>query len=203
MQQDTTTAADGGGGSDDAGLEDRVRLRIRSLRTSRGWSLDELARRSLVNASTISRLETGGRRIALDQLVPLARALGVTIDELLDAPEDDEVVIRPRKDVIQGMTVWPLTRQRDGSDLVVNKMRVPADRGEPDPRVHPGWDWVYVLDGTLLLVLGERRLLVEAGQAAQFSTMTPHWFAGHGGPVEILGIFDRHGERSHLHPGPA
>ena len=62
----------------------------------------------------------------------------------------------------------------------------------------PGRDWFFVLDGTARLVLGEHEHLVHAGQAAEFDTMTPHWIVGYGGPVEILTIFDRHGEEAHL-----
>ena len=43
--------------------------------------------------------------------------------------------------------------------------------------------------------------MVEAGQAAQFSTMVPHAFGVRGGPAEILGIFDHDGQRTHLWPG--
>jgi uncharacterized cupin superfamily protein len=65
--------------------------------------------------------------------------------------------------------------------------------------VHPGRDWFYVLAGTVRLVLGGREHLVTAGEAAEFDTMTPHVIVGHGGAAEILTIFDRHGERAHLH----
>ena len=51
-------------------------------------------------------------------------------------------------------------------------------------------------------MLGDREHLVEAGQAAEFDTMTPHWIAGHGAPVEILTIFDRDGEHAHLRAAP-
>ena len=72
----------------------------------------------------------------------------------------------------------------------------------PEPRVHPGREWFYVLTGTVRLLLGEREHLVTAGQAAEFDTMTPHRMLGHGAPAEILTIFDRHGEDAHLRPGP-
>ncbi len=78
------------------------------------------------------------------------------------------------------------------------KMRIPASKAEPDLRVHPGRDWFFVLEGTARLVLGGKEHLVHAGQAAEFDTMTPHWIVGYGGPVEILTIFDRHGEAAHL-----
>ena len=178
--------------------ENHVRQRIRSLRTARGWSLDELARRSLIGPSTISRIETGGRRVALDQLVALAKALGVSVDELLD-PADEDVVIRPVRDVVNGMTIWPLTRQPDSSGRAVSKMRIPASKQPLVGQVHPGRDWFFVLSGTARLLLGEREVLVEAGHAAEFNTMTPHAIAGHAGAVEMIVIFDREGERTHLH----
>jgi quercetin dioxygenase-like cupin family protein len=59
-----------------------------------------------------------------------------------------------------------------------------------------GRDWFTVLSGTARLQLGERTILVDAGQAAEFSTMIPHAFGAHDGPVEILCIFDQDGEQA-------
>jgi len=85
------------------------RQRIRGLRRARGWSLDALASRCHLSPSTLSRLETGHRRISLEALLPIARALGTTIDELVETVTDDDVVIRP-----------PPTPRRDPShDAVV------------------------------------------------------------------------------------
>jgi transcriptional regulator with XRE-family HTH domain len=189
-QEDTST-----------GIEDVARRRLRSLRLARGWSLDELARRSNIGASTISRLETGHRRLAIDQLADLARALEATVDEIIAGDDEDEPVIRPTRSTgRRGAVHWPLTRTHDASGRIVAKMRLPAGRKQPELRVHPGRDWFYVLEGTARLVLGEREHLVQPGQAAEFDTMTPHSISGYGGPVEIISIFDRHGEQAHLHP---
>ena len=182
-------------------VEDVARRRLRSLRQARGWTLDELARRSHIGASTISRIETGHRRLAIDNLADLARALETTVDELLGDDNDDDVVIRPiRNNCGNGTVHWPLTRLHDPSGRIVSKMRIPASKKRPEPQIHPGRDWFYVLEGTARLLLGEREHLVKAGQAAEFNTMTPHWIAGYGGAVEIVMIFDRHGEQAHLRP---
>jgi hypothetical protein len=69
-------------------------------------------------------------------------------------------------------------------------------------KVHPGRDWLTVLSGTLVLLLGERTILVETGQAVEFSTMIPHAFGARGGPAEILGIFDHDGQRTDLRQLP-
>ncbi len=179
-------------------LEETAQRRLRTLRQARGWTLDDLAARSHVGASTISRIETGQRRLALDQLVTLARALGVTVDDLLADDDGADVVIRPTA-AGDGGAVWVLSRRDDPSGRVVAKQRVPAmTTAEPERKVHPGHDWFYVLHGTVRLVLGGREHIVAAGEAASFSTMTPHCVVGVGGPAEILSILDHHGERAHL-----
>jgi transcriptional regulator with XRE-family HTH domain len=182
----------------EARVEDVVRRRLRSLRVARGWTLDDLARRSAISASTISRIETGHRRLAVDHLADLARALETTVDELLADDHGEDVVIRPTRARAGNAVQWRLSRPHDPSGRVVAKMRLSASKKRPEPQIHPGRDWLYVLEGTLRLHLGDREVLVEAGQAAEFNTMTPHWIAGYGGPVEILTIFDRDGEHAHL-----
>lgn len=181
-------------------VERAARQRLRSLRLARGWTLEDLGRRAHVSASTISRIETGHRRLALDQLVALARALETTVDALLadDDPSTDDVVIHPTRDVANGLTYWLLTRPDDPSGRIVAKMRLPQAKRSIEPRVHPGREWFFVLDGTVRLRLGDREILVGAGEAAEFDTMTPHAFRGHGGPAEIMSIFDGHGDRAHL-----
>ncbi len=179
-------------------VEDVARRRLRSLRQSRGWTLEDLAVRANIGASTISRIETGHRRLAIDHLADLARALETTVDQLLADDRGEDVVIRPNPARSGRGTQWLLSRPHDPSGRVVAKMRLPASKKEPEPQVHPGRDWFYVLEGTARLFLGDHEHLVEAGQAADFDTMTPHWIAGYGGPVEILTIFDRDGEHAHL-----
>lgn len=119
-------------------LEGVARRRLRSLRQARGWSLEELGRRAGIGPSTLSRLETGQRRMALDHLVLLARVLDTTVDELLIEGDDEDVVIRARRDSAGGSTFWLLTPPDDTSGRVVVKMRLPARERLPETRVHPG-----------------------------------------------------------------
>ena len=178
-----------------------VRQRIRSLRLARGWTLDSLAARCDLSPSNLSRIETGQRRIALDQLVSVARALGTTLDQLVEPGEEAGVLIRPEPVHTPGVTTWLLSRERFLNGVSVAKMRITGERpGGPDQlRVHPGHEWFTVLSGIAELHLGERVMLVRAGEAAEFSTMTPHLISAHKGPVEILTILDHDGERAHRH----
>ncbi len=184
----------------DVDLDRVVRQRIRGLRLARGLTLDALAARCHLSPSNLSRIETGGRRIALDQLVPIARALGTTLDALIGTDDDEDVVIRPQQSSSGDVTVWLLSPERAVNGVTVAKMRITPDRptGPEQMAVHPGRDWFTVLSGTAVLHLGERTVLVHEGDAAEFSTMTPHVVGAHDGPVEILTILDAAGERSHL-----
>jgi quercetin dioxygenase-like cupin family protein/DNA-binding XRE family transcriptional regulator len=178
-------------------IEEVVRTRLRSLRTTMGLSLDELAARTNLSASTISRVETGKRTISLDVLLPLATALQVDLDALLDLHHDDDVVIRPSPSTWGDRTSWMLSRPTAAT--VAMKVRLEPVERAPEPQVHPGHDWFFVLEGRVRLGLGEREIVVEAGEAAEFATMTPHAVSALDGPAEVLMLFDRDGHRAHVH----
>jgi quercetin dioxygenase-like cupin family protein len=88
---------------------------------------------------------------------------------------------------------------RPTGNTIAIKMRLePTDR-IPEQRVHPGHDWFFVIAGRVRLLLGEREIIVESGEAAEFTTMTPHAFVARDGPAELIMIFDRDGQRAHVH----
>lgn len=178
-----------------------VRRRLRELRVQRGLTLQEVGERAGIDVSTLSRLESGKRRLALDHLPRLARALSVSTDELLQAPPTADPRVRGRAHTHHGVTYWPLTRQGPAGGLHAFKVRVSARRRTPPDElpVHEGQDWMYVLSGRMRLILGERDFTIDPGQAVEFSTWTPHWFGAVDGPVEAIVIFGAHGERLHLH----
>jgi transcriptional regulator with XRE-family HTH domain len=184
--------------TDDVDL--RVRRRLRELRTQLGLTLEEVATRADIDVSTLSRLESGKRRLALDHLPRLAMALSVSTDELLRAPEVDDPRVRGSSHTSHGVTYWPLTRSGPAGGLHAFKIRVGARRRTPpDPLpVHDGQDWMYVLSGRMRLILGERDFTIKPGEAVEFSTWTPHWFGAADGPVEAIALFGPHGERLHV-----
>lgn len=167
------------------------------MRTTLGYSLEELAARTNLSPSTISRVETGKRSLSLDVLVPLANALQVSLDVLFEVPTDDDVVIRPVAHSSGARTTWALSRP-DGRTVA---MKIRYERSDPPPaqRVHPGHDWFLVLQGRVRLWLGDRQIDVSAGEAAEFATMVPHAISALDGPAELIMIFDRDGQRAHVH----
>jgi transcriptional regulator with XRE-family HTH domain len=179
--------------------------RLREARLRRGMTLAAAHTATGISTSTLSRLESGGRRVTLELLLPLARAYGVALDDLVGGTPtgDPRVHLRP---VRRGaMTVLPLSQH--AGPLQAYKLVLPPARPgapPPEPSTHEGYEWVYVLGGRLRLVLGEHDVVMGSGEAAEFDTRTPHWMgSADDRPVELLSLFGRQGERVHLRARPA
>ncbi|GAA2796230.1 helix-turn-helix domain-containing protein [Crossiella cryophila] len=182
---------------------DAVGPRLRALRTARGLTLAELAAGTGISESTLSRLEGGQRKATLELLLPLARVHDVPLDDLVGAPRtgDPRIHLKPIRKF--GLTFVPLSRRPGGVQAF--KMLIPAlpEPAEPTPQTHPGFEWLYVLNGRLRLVLGDRDLTLPAGEAAEFDTSAPHWLgSADGAAVEVLVLFDPQGVRAHVRTTP-
>lgn len=79
-------------------------------------------------------------------------------------------------------------------------MVLPTSRNNPHLITHEGREWLYVLSGTLRLLLDDHAYILGPGEAAEFDTMRPHWFGSTGAaPVEIISLLSPSGERIHTH----
>lgn len=181
---------------------DSVGPRLRALRKQREATLADLSERTGISVSTLSRLESGARKPTLELLLPLAKAHGVTLDDLVGAPQTGDPRIHLRPITHHGMTMLPLTRHPGG--IQAYKLVIAGSgRGEPELQVHEGYEWMYVLNGRLRVILGEHDFVMKPGEAAEFDTRTPHWFgSADEHPVEFLSLFGAQGERAHLRAKP-
>ncbi|WP_258348532.1 helix-turn-helix domain-containing protein [Saccharopolyspora gregorii] len=180
----------------------QVGPRLRALRKRGRLTLAALSETTGISVSTLSRLESGSRRPSLELLLPLAKAHQVQLDELVGAPATGDPRIHAKPIVRHGRTFIPLTRRPGGVQAF--KMIIPGGpRAEPDPQTHEGYEWFYVLNGAVRLVLGDQDLTLRAGEAAEFDTRVPHWFGpATGDPVELLVLFGPQGERMHVKSRP-
>ncbi|MER5862045.1 XRE family transcriptional regulator [Kitasatospora sp. NPDC002040] len=181
---------------------DEVGPRLRRMRAHHNLTLAAVCEATGISKSTLSRLESGQRRPSLELLLPLAEVYRVPLDDLVGAPEvgDPRVRLTPHK-LAHGGTFVPLSRTP--GPLQAYKMIIPDRGSEPELRSHEGYEWLYVLDGRLRLVLGEHDLVLGSGEVAEFHTRVPHWFSSADGrPVEVLSLFGRQGERMHVRAKP-
>jgi transcriptional regulator with XRE-family HTH domain len=175
--------------------------RLRAVRERRQTTLAQLSSASGISVSTLSRLESGGRRPTLELLLRLARAHDLPVDELLTEPPVSDPRIHTRPITRNGKTMLPLTRRPGGVQAF--KMIITPDRRERVQQSHEGYEWMYVLSGRLRLMLGELDLVMRPGEVAEFDTHTPHWFGpANERPVELLVLFGPQGERLHVRARP-
>ncbi|GAB3618332.1 XRE family transcriptional regulator [Okibacterium endophyticum] len=179
--------------------------RLKSWREKRSMTLAELSETTGISSSTLSRLEAGKRAPNLELVVPIARALRLELDDIVPRVAPDPRVSRTKKRIgeIQFETLSP-----ESSPVQTYKVTFPANpagvAAVPEPKVHDGHEWLYVLSGRLRLVLGEQEVTLGPGEAAEFDTRIPHWLSATGaGPVEMLSIFSKEGKRIHLRARPA
>jgi transcriptional regulator with XRE-family HTH domain len=175
--------------------------RLRALRRDRGMTLEALSAATGISVSGLSRVESGRRRPTLELLIPIARAHRVALDQLIAAPAtgDPRVHLAPRRHR-NGSVLVPLT-QYPGRLQVFKQVIAPKPRRLV---THAGYEWLFVLAGELLLVLGERELTLSPGEVAEFDTAEPHWFGPSGDrPVEILHIFGPQGDKARVRARPA
>lgn len=180
-----------------------VGTRLRALRKRRGTTLAQLAELTGISVSTLSRLESGGRKPTLELLLPLARAHQVPLDELVGAPTTGDPRVHARPIVRNGMTFLPLTRRPGGLQAFKQIIPPTTPTGGSELKTHEGFEWLYVLSGRIRLLLGEHDLILTPGEVAEFDTHVPHCVTNPGpGPAEILNLFGPQGERLHVRARP-
>ncbi|MBT2483485.1 MULTISPECIES: helix-turn-helix domain-containing protein [unclassified Microbacterium] len=179
--------------------------RLKSWRQKRSMTLAELSEATGISSSTLSRLEAGKRAPNLELVVPIAHALRLELDDIVPRKAPDPRVTRTTR---RSGETWYETLSPDTSPVQTYKVTFPANpagiTAVPDPKVHDGQEWLYVLSGHLRLVLGEQDLTLGPGEAAEFDTRVPHWLSATGaGPAEVLSIFSKEGKRIHLRARPS
>jgi len=175
--------------------------RLRRVRDERGVTLVELSELTGISKSTLSRLESGKRKPSLELLLPIADAHQVPLDELVGAPEVGDPRVRFVPQQRDGRVVVPLTRQAGG--LQAWKVVIEPSDEVPKLRIHEGYEWLYVLAGTMRLMVADHDITMGPGEVAEFDTAVPHWFGAAGDePVEILSLLGAAGERIHVRAAP-
>ena len=176
-----------------------VGARLRELRLRSGRTQAQLSTATGISESTLSRLESGQRKPTLELLLALSSAHDVTIDDLVHAPAHEDPRLDQRPFVRHGRTFVPLSRTAGG--LQAYKVLLPGRTDDDvfEQRTHEGFDWFYVLNGRLRLMLGDYDLVLGVGEVAEFDTRVPHAFGSAGAePTEILSLFGQTGERIHV-----
>ncbi|MFE1438763.1 helix-turn-helix domain-containing protein [Streptomyces sp. NPDC058739] len=166
-----------------------VAPQLRALRRRASLTLEAAARSAGLSPAHLSRLETGQRQPSLPMLLALARVYGTTVSELLgETVADRDAVVRatdmePTR--AGGWTYWQAGSPGRGMQAL--RVHVPHGTQGDIVRVHPGEEWLHVLQGRLRLRLGDTTHLLGPGDSAHFDSLTPHRIAAEdAGGVDLL-----------------
>ena len=142
---------------------DAMGPRLKRLRPRREIALTDLAAETGISTSTLSRLEAGCASHA-GATAPARPRLRGNPRRARRRAADRQPTHQPashrRRRRVDRHPADPPSR-----GIQAYKFVLPAGRddAEPELRTHEGYDWVYVLDGTLRLVLGEHDLILKRG----------------------------------------
>lgn len=170
----------------------RVGARLRRLRKDRGWKLGDLAERTGLSTSYLSRIEGGEREPSIAALFAAAGAYGVSLSELFEPDPEAEERVLTRGESVQiqrgnGLLYAPLSAGERSFNLQPLRVIVPAEREGEERYRHEGEEWLYVLSGRLGLELGDREYDLGPGDSAHFDASEPHRLSALGGEdAEII-----------------
>ena len=161
-----------------------VGARLRALRIEQGLSVNELAMRAGVSAGTVSQVERNKANPSVRILERLRQALSVPLTALLE--EDDAISDPVVGDFVRKAAERPvfevgkhgmqkeLLSPHGDHDLKMMIILVPAGAGSDEVLVGVGEKAGWVLEGTIVLNVGDRRAVLKAGDSFQFKSTVPH-----------------------------
>ena len=155
---------------------------LRSIRTSRGLSLGEVAAATDISRSFLSLVENGKSDITIGRLTRLIDFYHISIADLIPTPEtaDPEVVRVGERRLLhsepEGIDFYLLTPDSDRAMMpMVVEFGPGAELAEYGR--HGGDEFIVVLAGELELHLeGSKPRRLRSGDAAYYSAEQPHRF---------------------------
>jgi transcriptional regulator with XRE-family HTH domain len=161
---------------------------LKSLRLSRGWTLADVARKTGVPISTLSKVENGKTELTMDRLLGISVALEVNIADLLRSPARGSTGRdRARRSITrlgEGNVVGSsygdycyhaqdLLEKRAAPLIATIRARTLEEFG--DYHRHEGEEFLYVLEGELALHTDTYApVRLKKGESIYFDSETGH-----------------------------
>ena len=162
-----------------ASSEQQVGDHLRDERTRQGFSVRALAARAGCSPSFISQVEHGQASPSISSLERLVQALGMTLGDFFRAAAPPSVV-RPHERAAltnswSGAQIETLAPARAANALQPMMITLePGGQSASPPFARDGESFAFVCEGDVLLTLGDAIHRLSRGDAATFSSETPH-----------------------------
>jgi transcriptional regulator with XRE-family HTH domain len=160
-----------------------IGARIAFLRRQRGISLEELAQKSGLTKSFLSKLERSLSVPSISTAMALAKAFGLTVGQLMGEQEYNDAICVVRKgdrrsSMRRGSEVGydyeMLAAAKSFKMMEPFIMRPPLEFQDQRRFEHAGQEFLFVLSGSLELEFAGRPIRLSAGDAVYFDSNIPH-----------------------------
>ena len=184
---------------DDEGVE-ALGQKIRALRENKGMSLDAMSKMTGFDVETLSKIETNEIQPQLGTVIKLSKALDSALGRLVSG-QGDKLYSITRKSERKSALRSPSSKTGN-QKLYTYKSLAPEVKGRhmeallvqledyPDQEmsVHEGEEFIFVLDGIVLLKIGEEVFELDPGDSAYYLSTTPHLLSAKGGKATIVAV---------------
>jgi transcriptional regulator with XRE-family HTH domain len=154
---------------------------LKKARLAKGMTLEVLSSKCGYSKALISRIENDSVSPSIESLAKISETLDVKIYDIFSAVEDDEPVIlrkRDRQRFVLPKEGYEMELLSSGSSTkTMQPLLVSIDKGvsSRDGIVSHGGDkFVFVLDGTARVAVGEQQYVLTAGDSIYFKSTLPH-----------------------------
>jgi transcriptional regulator with XRE-family HTH domain len=179
--------------------ERKIGERIKKLRLKKSMGLVELGKHTGLSASFLSQLETGRVVPTLRNLARIAMVFSKDLSYFFEPEPHTLFRIHKKHERVR----LPQTGVDDPTYFFESLAYMVPDRhldpyyaefvplkpsAEVRPHVHPGYEFLYVLEGELDLRHGDKNHIVQGGDSVYFDASTPHSYrcAGKSSAVALI-----------------
>lgn len=178
---------------------DQIGDRIKRMREEKGLSITELSQLTGFDEPMLQGIENNSVCPQLGTMIKLSKALDSALQRLISdegrkmyaITRRDERKIVSRSTTRDGqrsaytyMSLAPEVKGRHMEALIVQLEQVEDE----ERSVHSGEEFIFVLDGSVGLKIGENRFVLNRGDSAYYLSTTPHLLSAVEGRATILAV---------------
>lgn len=163
--------------------EHQIAQRIRELRKRYHLTLQQVAERSGLSKSFLSKVERSSVSISIAALARVASALGVSLGEFF---EDEEsrlnaiYVPREQRQVVTGnghalpYQYEMLIPRRGARQMQAAIISINGAKTKFELREHPGEQFIFMMEGEMVYICGGQEFMLHRGDCLYFKANIPH-----------------------------
>ena len=167
-----------------AGSRPALGRRLRSLRTGRGLTLEQLGRQVGLSASYLSQIERGALTPSLPKLSAIARTLSLDVRDFFEEEGAPACVVRSRQGGVLRDTgtvvVELLSADPPGKSILPYRVVCQPGTSCERPSTYPGEECAFVLEGQLTITVGGERFVLHPGDSIHYQRHQVHSWCNEG-----------------------